>query len=215
MLNAATKDIAVPKHMRHLPIARNGYLVPAFVAEINGEWDFRVIKPGWINLCHNRKLCWLCGEPLGRFRCYAVGPMCAVNLVSSEPPSHVTCATYAALACPFMTKPRMVRNEKDMPEHAKALPGIPLARNPGVMALWVTDKPNRLLRTGTGFLFKLDPTPVEIQWWTEGREATEEEVLASIHSGLPLLRKTCQSEAENEALDEYIAAASVRIGMEI
>jgi len=46
-------------------------------------------------VCVRHKRCWLCGQPLGKFMCFVVGPMCAINKTSAEPPSHRDCALYA------------------------------------------------------------------------------------------------------------------------
>src|SRR5262245_17927108 len=112
-LNASIRDIPLPARMARLPISPAGYPVPWFVATIKGEPDFRVIGPDKIARAVRADLCWLCGQTLGRFKAFVGGPMCAVNRTSAEPPSHRECAEYAVRACPFLTRPRMRRNEKD------------------------------------------------------------------------------------------------------
>jgi hypothetical protein len=114
--------------------------------------------------------------------------MCAVNRVISEPPSHFGCAEFSAKACPFLSRPRMRRNEKDLPE-GKEPAGIGLKRNPGVVCLWVTSAYTTFnVHAGQpGILFKIGE-PERTFWFAEGRPATREEVMLSINSGLPLLR---------------------------
>ncbi|UQR65088.1 hypothetical protein LRP30_07480 [Bradyrhizobium sp. C-145] len=153
-----------------------------------------------------RSLCWVCGQPLGQYKAFPIGPMCAVNRAIAEPPSHLECAEYAVRACPFLTNPRMRRNEKNMPAGRQEPVGMMIKRNPGVICIWVT-KEFRVMRDGNGALFRVgDPTSVT--WWAEGRRATRAEVDHSIE-GLPLLR----SEAEKDGpealamLDRYIARA--------
>src|SRR4051794_7295681 len=90
-------------------------------------------------LAHNQKRCWVCGEPLGAFKTFVIGPMCAINRTSAEPPSHRECAEFSARTCPFLTKPRMRRNEKALPEERTCL-GFMIERNPGVTLLWITKK---------------------------------------------------------------------------
>ncbi len=184
----------LPRHMAHLPTDHRGFPVPWFVAWIDGEPDFRVIGPGKIAQAWNKKLCWLCGEKLGRFQSFVIGPMCAVNRTSAEPPSHLDCARYAALACPFLTKPAMRRNEKDMPEDAAVSAGTMIRRNPGCCAVWTTREP-RIFRAGQGHLFNIGE-PNSVEWFAEGREATRGEVLLSIDTGMPLLIAECDRDPD-------------------
>jgi hypothetical protein len=203
-LNASIRNIPVPDRMRHRPISSKGFPVPWFVAQINGEWDFRVIGPGKIAYAHNHRRCWLCGEPLGKWLTFTIGPMCTVNRISAEPPSHLSCAEYAAKACPFLTQPKMRRNEKGIEATGAIKPaGTMIPRNPGVTALWVT-RNYRLVQDGNGVLFRVG-APAKVTWWAEGRTATRAEVDASIASGLPLL----EAEAVREGPDAETALKKV------
>ena len=70
----------LPPRFLKLPLNERGYPVPKFVwHKPDGGYDFRVIEPGWPSKCVRNRLCWLCGEKLGRFMCFVVGPMCAIN----------------------------------------------------------------------------------------------------------------------------------------
>src|SRR5712691_10615834 len=79
-----------PGRITRLPRNKVGYPVPWFAARIDGQPDFRVIRPGGIQIALRQKLCWTCGIPFLRQedRAFVIGPMCAVNRVSAEPPSH-------------------------------------------------------------------------------------------------------------------------------
>src|SRR5690348_7959044 len=115
-LNQRIKHLEMPARIRKLPISDEGYPVPAFVEWIDCKPDFRVINGQHFRRCVEFKRCWLCGEPLGKFMTFVIGPMCGINRVSSEPPCHHDCALYSVKACPFLSQPRMRRNEKDLPE---------------------------------------------------------------------------------------------------
>lgn len=186
-LNKSIANIYMPDRMRKLPISPKGFPVPWFVAWVDGVPDFRVIGPGKVTEAVNRKHCWLCGGPMGVYKCFVIGPMCTVNRVSSEPPSHLSCAMYSAEACPFLSKPNMRRNDKDMPEESERPAGIMIARNPGVTALWTT-KAYKVFRPQgeKSVLFKIDD-PTGVMWYAEGRHATRAEVEESIRTGLPTL----------------------------
>jgi hypothetical protein len=185
-LNQRIIGIEIPKRMRRLKISDEGYPVPWFVPWINGKPEFRGLDGEKFNIAVRLKRCWLCGEPLGKYMNFVIGPMCAVNRTTAEPPCHRSCAEYAVSACPFLTQPRMRRNEKDLPE-GRGETGIMIRRNPGVVCLWATlDYKVFKAEGGTGVLFRIGE-PVELQFFTEGRKATKEELMYSIDTGLPLL----------------------------
>src|SRR6266700_3141881 len=137
-LNQAIWSIPIPERMKRLPISSTGFPVPWFVASIDGAPDFRVVGVDKLVQAVKRKLCWVCGQPLGVYMAFTIGPMCAINRVISEPPSHLECADYSVRACPFLSKPNMRRNEKNLPEDKIEAPGKPILRNPGAVCIWVT-----------------------------------------------------------------------------
>jgi hypothetical protein len=198
-LNASIRDITVPLRMQRLPVSDKGYPVPWFVARIGDQWDFRAIGPGKMVEAYKKRQCWLCGETLGQYLAFVIGPMCSVNRINSEPPSHLECAQYAVKACPFLAHPKMRRNTVDLP--GGTIAGEHLDHNPGSMAIWIT-KSYRPFKARGGTLFKLGD-PLNVLWYHEGRTATQAEVLASINKGLPVLVKMAaregkQSQAELE-----------------
>jgi hypothetical protein len=200
--------IPLPPRMASLPVNDKGFPVPWFVHQMGqNEWDFRVVGKNKIVDAYHKRLCWLCGQRLGQFLCFTIGPMCAINRVTSEPPSHLECAHYAVRACPFLSNPRMRRNEKDLPEESKPMAGIPIGRNPGAMAIWIT-KTYKPFKAGEGSLFQIG-NPTRVLWYALGRAATREEVLHSINTGLPLLRDIAKKEGRDamRELDQRIADA--------
>ncbi|MFF0790403.1 hypothetical protein [Streptomyces spiralis] len=183
-------DVPMPPRIAHLPRDKHQRPVPWFVAWVDGVPDFRVIAAGKLDDAIRFRCCWLCGDPLGANAAFVIGPMCAINRVSAEPPSHRDCADYAARACPFLTTPNMRRRDSQLPDGAVEPDGIMLRRNPGVALVWVSR--TWRLQPQLGLWTVGDPT--ETRWYAEGRPATRTEVLASIASGLPLLR----AEAEKD-----------------
>jgi hypothetical protein len=208
-LAAAIRFVPLPSTMISLPIDRRGFPVPWFVSWEDGEPDFRVIGPGKLVRAVREGRCWVCGGKIGRVKVSVIGPMCAINRVTSEPASHPACARYAAQTCPFLANPRMRRNEKDLPEQRREAPGIHLDRNPGVMALWASLRPSKPFRAEIGMagvLFQLGPLH-GIEWWARGRQASRAEVMESIESGLPSLREV--AELEGNGAVEALASATV------
>lgn len=205
----------LPRHMQTLPVDARGYPVPWFVEWINGVPEFRAMDPAKWRLALTQSRCWVCGGTLGRHRVFVIGPMCAVNRVTSEPPCHRECAEWSARNCPFLSRPQMVRREDETINNAMAetgSAGCALTRNPGVALLWITHRgAYRAFKAGgggTGYLFELD-APDDVGWYCEGRPATRAEVLASIDSGLPLLRKPAEQEGPDAvaALERYYQRA--------
>lgn len=193
---------APPAALKGLPTDHRGYVVPFFVEWIDGKPDFRVVDGRKLARCVHEKLCWLCGGPLAKTVAYVIGPMCAINRVSSEPPSHLACAEYACRVCPFLSMPNAKRREANMPTDGVWAPGLGLKRNPGVTLLWVTrDRLKPIHVDGSvggrrGTLFDVGE-PTQVAWYAEGRTATRAEVLASIESGIPSLAELAdQQDAE-------------------
>lgn len=200
-------DQKMPGRIALLPTDKHHRPVPWFVAFIDGVPDFRVIRPGGIQAALRFKLCWVCGGPFVRQqdRAFTIGPMCAVNRVSAEPPSHKDCAVYSATACPFLTTPNMIRRDRHKPAEAVVPAGISIPRNPGVALVWVTGYRSWKTRSdgNGGLLFDIGE-PREALWFARGREANRAEVLASIDSGLPILREMAEQDGA-EALAELEA----------
>ncbi len=177
-----------------LPVDKRGYPIPFFVQWINGEPDFRIMDRRRYNACVEKALCWVCGQTLTQPLCFPIGPMCAVNRVSSEPPSHAECAEWSAQACPFMTKPKMVRREDEITrEGYKGAPGVMLTRNPGVMALWYT-RTYKFFPDGAGQQLIALGDPERVDWWKEARLATRAEVEKALEEGMPFLMEQCDKE---------------------
>lgn len=212
-LNARVREIPMPPAVRSLPISDQGFPVPWFVCWLvndrpaqrgYGVPDFRIIMPGARQEAHSKQRCWICGQKRGVFGAFVIGPMCAINRVSSEPPSHLACAQYAVKACPFLAQPRMARNEKDMPSDRVQVDGM-LLRNPGVSLIWVT-RSYRVHRVDGGVLFRVG-APHDVSWWAQGRPATRAEILASIDSGMPDLERHAREQKMTHELPHLIAEA--------
>jgi hypothetical protein len=199
MLNTAIRDIPLPPRLARRPVNERGFPVPWFVSHINGKWDFVNLDPRKIVDAYMRKLCFLCGEPLGQYKAFVIGPMCSINRVSAEPPAHTECAMYAVKACPFLARPNAKRNEKAQLGKAEAVPGVMIEHNPGAALVWIT-KTFRPMNARSGVLFEIGE-PVEVHWFAEGRTATRAEIDAAMAKGLPLLRRIAAQEGR-EAMAE-------------
>jgi hypothetical protein len=205
----------LPEQMRGLPIDHRGYPVPWFVAWLDedekrcpvgeGKPEFRVMDQAKIGEAIRLHRCWVCGGRLGSHKAFTIGPMCVVNRVNAEPPSHRDCAIFSATACPFLSRPHARRREDNMPKETGELPGIAVMRNPGVACVYVTkDFTVSVLREGIMFNFA---EPTEVLWYAQGREATRAEVEEAIDNGLPRLYQIAEEnkdEREKRAIDKAV-----------
>lgn len=200
-----------PPNIARLPKDARGYHVPWFVQWFDGVPEFRIMDQlKWIRAV-KEKLCWICGKPLGGNLAFTIGPMCAVNRTTAEPPSHLICATYSVRACPFLSNPNFERRETDDIKD-KSHAGIMIKRNPGVTLIWLTRK-YKVFTTETGPLIEL-ADPVATLWYREGRSATREEILEAFNSGLPILRASAEQDPHPGALaflDEQVKRAMTLI----
>ena len=187
---------APPARVARLPQDGHGRPVPWFVAWIAGRPDFRIVAQGKVAEAIRFGKCFICGEALGRWQTFPVGPVSTLNRTAPEPPSHKDCALYAVQVCPFLVRPGKGRRTGGLPEghsldsHA---PGASLAHNPGVTALWTTRAHQPFDDGRGGALFQMGD-PEEVAWYTEGRPATRAEVLEAL-------------DAERETLAAHMAAS--------
>ncbi|MFJ5151426.1 hypothetical protein ACIQCF_07525 [Streptomyces sp. NPDC088353] len=197
---------APPPRIARLPRDKHARPVPWFVAIFDGVPDFRVVGTGKLDDAIRFRSCWLCGDPLGANAAFVLGPMCSINRVSPEPPSHRDCADYAARACPFLTTPGMRRRDTGLPETAVEPDGTMIRRNPGVALVWTS----RTWRLQPHHRLWTVGDPIETRWYAEGRPATRAEVLASINSGLPLLRAEAEQDRQPAAALAELEAQHAR-----
>lgn len=209
-LQAAADQGLVPSRIARLRISQTGFFIPWFVFDAGPEHepDLRVADQLKFVRALRHKLCWVCGAPLGRHQVFVIGPMCAVNRVTSEPPNHRECAEFAARYCPFLSRPQFRRSPRDKQAHGRedelvAAAGLPLERNPGVACLWETPD-YRVFQPHAGnggHLIHLGE-PARVDWWREGRAATRSEVETSIGTGLPLLMEQAELQRHLGAVEE-------------
>lgn len=185
---------AMPPRIKRLAIDARGYPVPYFVAWIDGKPDHRVADARKWHAAVREKRCWVCGDFLGVYLAFTIGPMCGINRTTAEPPEHLECARWSVRNCPFMSRPHAERREAGLPDN-DGMAGLPILRNPGVMLIWNTtkytlfpDQNNRpMIRIGT---------PTSIEAWYMGKPATREQLRESVETGLPALTEIAQKEGE-------------------
>lgn len=203
------QEIPVPFRLASLPKSR-GFIVPWFVAWIDGAPEFRILDKGKMMYAIRSKVCWICGQQMAERHNppFVVGPMCTVNRISAEPPSHVECARYAVQVCPFIARPHMKRRELE-PELEAEAKGHPAAlpHNPTVAALFFA-RGYTVMRDRDGVLFQMG-TPAGVEWYKLGAPATRKEVEEAFEIGLPLLREAAKEEgfAAQKDLERRIVTA--------
>lgn len=186
----------LPSIMFNLPIDPRGFPVPWFVAWEDGKPLFPVADGAKMERAVSESRCWVCGHHLGRIRAFVIGPMCAVNRVSSEPPSHLECARFSARNCPFLVKPTMKRATDSRAYQERNLcdpAGTMISRNPGVTLVWWTLRHGIKYRGPDGVLFDIGK-PHAVEFYREGRAATRQEIIDSIESGLPALESLARQD---------------------
>lgn len=208
--HSSLDGIPMPARIARLPVDHRGFPVPRFVAMVDGKPDHRVVDARRFAPAIKNRECWICGEPLGRYLASLIGPMCAVNRIISEPPSHRECCEFSVATCPFLARPHAHRREAGLPEDAQDAAGVGLKRNPGVICLWIARDYRPFKPQGGGILFQLGE-PLETVWYTEGRIASREEVTSALYRGLPALIEVAHSEsrAAEDDLAKKVAYAQV------
>lgn len=186
-------SVPMPQRIAKLPVDKRGYPVPWFVAkDERGEFDFRVMDGEKLYRAVRERRCWVCGEKLGRYLAFTIGPMCAINRTSGEPPGHRECSEFSAQACPFLSNPDQKRNPKQFHGEVEGPGGYLIPRNPAVAMTWVCEG-YTVQMTETGPIFKIEE-PTEVIFFTHGRKAFQHEVFESIESGYPILYDMAEKE---------------------
>jgi len=207
MMESATTTV-MPPHIAALDRDHHGRPIPWFVHRDDaGVPDFRVARRDALADAILQSRCWVCGAHRGVHGSFVIGPMCAVNRISAEPPAHEDCAIYSARACPFLSTPSMGRRETGLPEDRTAPAGTMELRNPGVTLVW-TSKTWEPFKIDSGVLFDIGD-PDTTRWFAHGRYATREEVVASLDSGMPLL--LADVEGEGQRAVDYIREQRERV----
>lgn len=214
VLNKVRPDLEVlPVRLRSLAIDDRGYPVPWFVAWVDGKPEFRMADQAKLGRAVRQRLCWVCGEQLGRIVTFVAGPMCGINRTSAEPPSHLECAQWSARNCPFLSNAKVRRREDEQINNdtlVAAAPGLALTRNPGVCVLWST-RGYQLWSPGNGgVLFEMGEPVGPLEFWANGRAATRAEIDGSIETGIPKLAELAEEEGE----DAVLALAASRAAFE-
>lgn len=183
-----TRNLEIPPKIVALPRDEHGRPVPFFVTWVNGKPDFRIVNGMRVAECYLTRVCFICGQKLGTYLAFVLGPMSVTNMISAEPPSHYDCALYAVKACPFLANPRKEYRDGDLPDDRRledrqlVLKDVPMvAENPGVTAIWVAKTYRPLIRD-QHVLCQLDE-PVRVEWYKEGRTASREEVAGALQLG--------------------------------
>jgi hypothetical protein len=183
---------ALPVRIAALPRHR-GYPVPWFVAMVNGEPEFRLADARKWDEAIREERCWVCGQKLGQFKAFVLGPIGGVTRSTAEPPCHKECAEWSVMNCSFLVRPQMVRRENDLPGDITC-PGEMLKRNPGVSLVWVAVMYQPFKDNQGGVLIEVGE-PLQIQAYKAGRPATYAEVMESVNGGMPALVEMANQES--------------------
>jgi hypothetical protein len=106
--------MAIPYLLRHRPIDSRGFVTPWIVDnDHGGPVDFRILNPQRVVDAVNRRLCAMCGGPMGRYVYFIGGPLSHQNKVFNDPAMHESCARYSLVACPHLSRPGSRYSSRD------------------------------------------------------------------------------------------------------
>lgn len=190
----------MPARVARLPMDVRGFPVPWFVSWRDQTPLFPVIDAAKLATAWTAERCWVCGEALGAWRGWIVGPMSAIEGATPEPPSHCECAAFALTACPHLASADARFSDVQAAPDQAAQSNISRVRS-AASAMWVTrGRGAAPFRAGGGVLFRLEP-PARLEWWAHRRPATGAEVRDAIAAGLPVLRSTAEAERRMATLE--------------
>ena len=173
-------NITIPDRIAKLPKDERGYPVPFFVQWFDdfgnptnwgvGVPDQRVADERKLYECRDKKLCWICGQPLTYWIAFIGGPMSCKNRTFSDGPMHVECAEFSAVACPHLAHPgakRRAGGGKELAYKPEGLVETPIEK----VAVYVT-RGYDTMRVTRGFLWR-PFAPKEVRWFRAGQRLPE------------------------------------------
>lgn len=181
-----------PPALAKRPRTFNGYPIPWFAAkDAAGNLDIRVGSAAKMKIARTKDLCWVCGQPWGDSPVFVIGPMGAVNRTTMEPACCEPCARFSVKYCPFLTQPRMRRNEHDLPAGSK-FSESGLKRNPGGVVLWPSYWD--MFRAGGEMLVHLHEPYSPPEWFAKGQPLDRAGAQALIDDGAPAWMEIAEKE---------------------
>jgi hypothetical protein len=90
----------------------------------------------------------------------------------------------------------MIRREDELINNGvlrEAAPGVCIARNPRVMAMWIT-REYEVFDDGRGRPLIMMGRAHEVRWYTQGRAASRAEVIEAIEEGIGALEMAARTE---------------------
>lgn len=182
----------VPEKMQALPVDERGYPVPWFVDWVEGKPDHRLMDAKKIPDAIRFDRCWICGEAMGKYRSFCMGPMGLITLTQTEPPSHLDCLRFAVKACPHLTSPSAKHRDTGIEEAVTPVGTVQV--NPGTWCL-ATTREVRIHRyvIEERYLFRIGPID-SAEWYRKGKPATRADVDAGFDYALGILRSIAKEE---------------------
>jgi hypothetical protein len=196
----------LPERMRHLRVF-NGYPVPWFVPwKTDGTPEFRVVTHERRDEALRTRSCWVCGDVLGRYLAFVLGPMCGITRTTSEPPCHRECAHWSVVNCPFLNGREKRRRDDELTKQLDLVgstPGFMIPRQPNAVLIWVTKSFERFDDGRGNWLLRVG-SPLQLSCWSGGKRCATSVVRASIESGFPTLYQAAEAEGP-DAVKNLIA----------
>lgn len=170
VLSSSFRGVTIPGKMMTLRRLPSGMPVPKFATWKDGVPDLAVMNPEYFRRALTGRLCWICGNKLGRFAAFVGGPKSAASGHYTEAPCHKECAEFAAQVCPYIVTGKNMRRAVSA-EVCEMLETGGDPNNPEVFGITISDDWSFDRST---MLFSLRNV-VEILWWKHGRPASKDE----------------------------------------
>ena len=161
----------IPPRLIHRPLDKRGYVIPwvQFIAD-DGSPNFAVMDHYKTMEALRRRLCGLCGQPLGKHKYFVGGDLCVANRYFYDPPMHRECAVYALQACPHLARVKgRYREPPAAIEGQKLVIGSMEITKCEHFALMHTDRIEQWGRTPEGMLIVRAGPWLDIEYWQEGK----------------------------------------------
>jgi hypothetical protein len=160
-----------PARIRKLPRDTHGHPIPWFAwRDAEGQVHITTIDQQKRRWSYQFGICQICGQRLGAYKAFALGPNQVETRTTTEGPAHPGCVRYALRVCPFLSNPNWKRHDGTK------------SFNPGKFALWIT-RDYEIGVLPDGAIAIIVGEPVSVRWWTAGHQLEKSKFRVSVLDG--------------------------------
>ncbi|GLH30150.1 hypothetical protein WSS15_28000 [Acetobacter pasteurianus] len=196
-------NVPIPSRMLNLRRLNSGLPIPKFATWEGDKPNLTVMNRDFFGTALRNKLCWICGQKMGRFASFVGGPKSTASKCFVEPPMHRDCAEFAMQVCPYLVTGNNERKNKLTPLEEKQHRSAGTdPDNPIIFGMSISNDWHFISGENCFFLKNV----AEVIWWKHGKLASSKEAEKAVLEGEQAVQaamKEMQSLTRSRRLKKY------------